>query len=267
MPRARGAQARRRPAPSRAASSPALYADDDDGLPAIDDGQPQGPGRRDRRHRRRLRQRPAELVEVLAGQRPPTDGGIVIHGERVRADARPRCDALQGASACPRSRCSNACVPRDERGREHRLPRLRQAADRHARLVAVARRRCASKARELIAALRRQDAVAGRADRRRCPAATCSARCWRASCRGEVDVLIVANPCFGLDFAAVAEIRAQIMRAAQPRRRGAAGQRGPRRDPGAGRPHRGDVRRHASSTRRRSADADRHTIGQHMAGH
>ena len=28
---------------------------------------------------------------------------------------------------------------------------------------------------------------------------------------GSVDVLIVANPCFGLDFASVAEIRAQIM--------------------------------------------------------
>jgi general nucleoside transport system ATP-binding protein len=28
---------------------------------------------------------------------------------------------------------------------------------------------------------------------------------------GNVDVLIVANPCFGLDFASVAEIRAQIM--------------------------------------------------------
>ena len=28
---------------------------------------------------------------------------------------------------------------------------------------------------------------------------------------GEVDVLIVANPCFGLDFASVAEIRAQII--------------------------------------------------------
>ena len=28
---------------------------------------------------------------------------------------------------------------------------------------------------------------------------------------GEVEVLVVANPCFGLDFASVAEIRAQIM--------------------------------------------------------
>lgn len=36
---------------------------------------------------------------------------------------------------------------------------------------------------------------------------------------GEVDVLIVANPCFGLDFASVAEIRTQIM---EQRNRGAA---------------------------------------------
>ena len=36
---------------------------------------------------------------------------------------------------------------------------------------------------------------------------------------GEVEVLIVANPCFGLDFASVAEIRAQIM---DQRNRGAA---------------------------------------------
>ena len=36
---------------------------------------------------------------------------------------------------------------------------------------------------------------------------------------GDVDVLIVANPCFGLDFASVAEIRSQIM---DQRNRGAA---------------------------------------------
>jgi general nucleoside transport system ATP-binding protein len=36
---------------------------------------------------------------------------------------------------------------------------------------------------------------------------------------GDVDVLIVANPCFGLDFASVADIRAQIM---DQRNRGAA---------------------------------------------
>jgi simple sugar transport system ATP-binding protein len=36
---------------------------------------------------------------------------------------------------------------------------------------------------------------------------------------GDVDVLIVANPCFGLDFASVAEIRSQIM---EQRNQGAA---------------------------------------------
>jgi simple sugar transport system ATP-binding protein len=36
---------------------------------------------------------------------------------------------------------------------------------------------------------------------------------------GDVDVLIVANPCFGLDFASVADIRSQIM---EQRNRGAA---------------------------------------------
>ena len=36
---------------------------------------------------------------------------------------------------------------------------------------------------------------------------------------GEVEVLVAANPCFGLDFKAVAEIRSQIM---QARNRGAA---------------------------------------------
>jgi ABC-type uncharacterized transport system ATPase subunit len=36
---------------------------------------------------------------------------------------------------------------------------------------------------------------------------------------GDVDVLIVANPCFGLDFVSVADIRAQIV---EQRNRGAA---------------------------------------------
>src|SRR5262249_54302129 len=34
---------------------------------------------------------------------------------------------------------------------------------------------------------------------------------------GEIEVLIAANPCFGLDFAAVAEIRSRILRARNER--------------------------------------------------
>ena len=60
---------------------------------------------------------------------------------------------------------------------------------------------------------------------------------------GDVDVLIVANPCFGLDFASVADIRAQIM---EQRNRGAAVllvSEDLDEILGAVRPHRGDVRR------------------------
>jgi ABC-type uncharacterized transport system ATPase subunit len=83
---------------------------------------------------------------------------------------------------------------------------------------------------------------------------------------GEVDVLIVANPCFGLDFASVAEIRSQIM---EQRNRGAAvllvsedldeilelADRVAVMS--------GGTINYVSPT----AETDRATIGQHMAGH
>jgi ABC-type uncharacterized transport system ATPase subunit len=91
-------------------------------------------------------------------------------------------------------------------------------------------------------ALPRQDAVARHADRepvRRQRAARVLAR----ELSGDVDVLIVANPCFGLDFASVAEIRARSWSSATAARR-CCSSRGPRRDPRTVRPRRGDVGRH-----------------------
>lgn len=83
---------------------------------------------------------------------------------------------------------------------------------------------------------------------------------------GDVDVLIVANPCFGLDFASVADIRSQIMEA---RNRGAAVllvsedldeilELADRVAVMSG----GTI-----SYVSRIEDTDRNTIGQHMAGH
>jgi ABC-type uncharacterized transport system ATPase subunit len=83
---------------------------------------------------------------------------------------------------------------------------------------------------------------------------------------GDVDVLIVANPCFGLDFASVAEIRSQIM---EQRNRGAAvllvsedldeilelADRVAVMS--------GGTINYVSAIE----DTDRNTIGQHMAGH
>jgi ABC-type uncharacterized transport system ATPase subunit len=83
---------------------------------------------------------------------------------------------------------------------------------------------------------------------------------------GDVDVLIVANPCFGLDFASVADIRSQIMEA---RNRGAAVllvsedldeilELADRVAVMSG----GTI-----SYVSRIEETDRNTIGQHMAGH
>ena len=77
------------------------------------------------------------LVEVLAGQKPLTRRRHLHPRQAVRAEAR-RLRPLQGVrpaggAAEERHRAAH------ERGREHRLPLLRQAADRQPRLVAVAR--------------------------------------------------------------------------------------------------------------------------------
>ncbi len=60
---------------------------------------------------------------------------------------------------------------------------------------------------------------------------------------GDINVLIAANPVFGLDFAAVAEIHSTHRAGARDGRGGAADQRGPGRTAGAGGPHRRDERR------------------------
>ena len=82
----------------------------------------------------------------------------------------------------------------------------------------------------------------------------------------DVDLLIVANPCFGLDFASVAEIRAQIM---EQRNRGAAVLLVSE--------DLDEILELADRVAVMSegkinyvspvAKTDRHTIGQHMAGH
>ena len=79
-------------------------------------------------------------------------------------------------------------------------------------------------------------------------------------------MLIVANPCFGLDFASVAEIRAQIM---DQRNRGAAVLLVSEdldeilSSPTASR----SCRAAGSTTSSRAAEADRTSIGRAMAGH
>lgn len=149
-----------------------------------------------------------ELMEILTGQRPLEAGAITVKGapySASRAEARTR-----AVRYLPEEPLHNACAPRMSvaenigfrsfdlngsgtrfwlSGREMR----RQAAD----LVSAFKVKAASLDAP-IAALSGgnvQRAVLAR------------------ELTGDVDVLVISNPCFGLDVSAVSEIRARIMAA------------------------------------------------------
>ncbi|WP_374621239.1 ABC transporter ATP-binding protein [Devosia sp.] len=192
-----------------------LFADDNDGLPAIQSVN--------------LRVKAGEivgiagvsgngqsaLVEVLSGQRPLSDGAIFISGERFE----PKRGAFDRYKVfgLPEEPLKNATVPK--------MSVAENLAFRSFDKPPVASLGwwmspgpMKAKARELIARYRVKtqgpeapiETLSGGNVQRAVLARELS---------GEVDVLIVANPCFGLDFASVADIRSQIM---EQRNRGAA---------------------------------------------
>ncbi|MCZ8373971.1 MAG: ABC transporter ATP-binding protein [Beijerinckiaceae bacterium] len=155
------------------------------------------------------------LVEVLSGQRPMRLGQMFIHGEdfmpnrhdmaRFKVFGLPE-EPLKNATVPTMSVAENIAFRTFDRPPIARLGWwLSQAPLR-------------AQAEALIARYRVKTAGP------QAPIATLSGgNVQRAilarELSGEVDVLVVANPCFGLDFASVAEIRAQIM---DQRNRGAA---------------------------------------------
>ncbi|MGL4444340.1 MAG: ABC transporter ATP-binding protein [Alsobacter sp.] len=185
----------------------ALFADDDEGLPAIEAvnlkvhageivgiAGVSGNGQ-------------SELVEVLSGQRELRDGRIFIHnvGFEPTREAMARLKVF----GLPEEPLKNATVPT-------------MSVAENIAFRSFDRPPMASlgwwlkpgpireKARELIARYRVKTPST------ETPIANLSGgNVQRAvlarELSGDVDVLIVANPCFGLDFASVAEIRAQIM--------------------------------------------------------
>ncbi len=193
----------------------ALHASDDDGLPAITsidlkvhEGEivgiagVSGNGQ-------------SELVEVLSGQRDLDDGRILVHGhgfEPVRDQmARLKVFSLQEEPL------RNSAVPRMTVAENIALRTFDEAP------IAslgwwLKPGTMKARARELIARYRVKtpstdtpiENLSGGNVQRAVLARELS---------GDVDVLIVANPCFGLDFASVAEIRTQIL---EQRNRGAA---------------------------------------------
>jgi simple sugar transport system ATP-binding protein len=156
-----------------------------------------------------------ELVEALAGQRHAASGRLFVHGEPYTA-TRP--EMIRHRIAClPEEPLRNACVA-DMSVAENMALRSFDQAPASPDGVRLRRSPMRAVARTLIDAYRVKTpgpdapikALSGGNVQRAVLARELSS---------EGDLLIVANPCFGLDFAAVAEIRARIVEA---RNRGAA---------------------------------------------
>ncbi|MBB6409059.1 ABC transporter ATP-binding protein [Mesorhizobium sangaii] len=150
-----------------------------------------------------------EFLEVLAGQRPRDAGEVLVRGSTyaaTRAEAR----ALN-VRLIPEEPLKNACAPKmtvaenisfrtfdiDSNGKPVSWISASAIRAFSARLVEQFKVKTASLASPIasLSGGNVQRAVLAR------------------ELTGEVDLLIVSNPCFGLDFSAVAEIRARIMKA------------------------------------------------------
>jgi simple sugar transport system ATP-binding protein len=155
-----------------------------------------------------------ELVEALAGQRMPASGEITMHGEAYRAR---REDMRRHKIRCvPEEPLRNASVP--AMSVSDNLAFRNFDRPPFAKGILIKRRAMRATARELIQRFSVRPPEPG------LPIGSLSGgNVQRAvlarELSDEVDVLVVANPCFGLDFGAVADIHAQIMAA---RNRGAA---------------------------------------------
>ena len=156
-----------------------------------------------------------ELVRILAGQRMPTGGNIVLRGERYRATREEY--RRHQFRVLPEMPLQNACVAMMTTAENLAFRNFDRSPLTMARWF-LNRRAVHSRAKSLIDRYNVRPAV---------PTARIGTlsggniqRAVLARELGEeVAVLVAANPCFGLDFKAVAEIRSQLM---QARNRGAA---------------------------------------------
>jgi simple sugar transport system ATP-binding protein len=156
-----------------------------------------------------------ELVETLAGQRDLEAGRMLVHGEIYTA-TRP--EMVRHKIAClPEEPLRNACVA-DMSVAENMALRSFDQPPSSPDGIRLRRRPMRETARKLIEAYKVKTPGPDAAIR-----GLSGGNVQRAVLARELssegDLLIVANPCFGLDFAAVAEIRARIV---QARNRGAA---------------------------------------------
>jgi simple sugar transport system ATP-binding protein len=150
-----------------------------------------------------------ELVEVLGGQRRPVSGEVRVGGKPYAA-TREEAQA-GGVRVLPEEPLRNGCVPSMSVSDNLNL----RGFDRNAKGGArswLDRSGMTARAKQMI------DAYRIRTPSRDVPIGVLSGgnvqRCILArELDGEVKLLIVANPCFGLDVKAVAEVRTRLMAA------------------------------------------------------
>lgn len=149
-----------------------------------------------------------ELMEVLTGQRPLEAGEIRVKGAPYRA-TRAQAQAL-AVRFLPEEPLRNACAPRMSVTENIAF----RSFDRNGtgRRFWLSGREMRARAAELVAAFKIKAASLD------APIASLSGgNVQRAvlarELTGDVNLLVISNPCFGLDFSAVAEIRARIIAA------------------------------------------------------
>jgi simple sugar transport system ATP-binding protein len=150
-----------------------------------------------------------ELLEVLGGQRPPIGGEIRVSNQSYHA-RRNEMHAL-GVRLLPEEPLRNACAPGMSVISNLNL-RTFDRRDTGARRFWLDRRRMAERGRAMI------DMFGVRTPSPDAPIGALSGgnvqrTVLARELDGDVEVLVVANPCFGLDVKAVAEIRARIVAA------------------------------------------------------
>ncbi len=156
-----------------------------------------------------------ELVETLAGQRHKQSGEIRVHGAPYTAT---RAEMIRHKIAClPEEPLRNACVA-DMSVAENMALRSFDQPPSSPDGIRLKRSPMRDMARKLIEAYKVKTpgpdaAIKGLSG------GNVQRAVLARELSSEGDLVIVANPCFGLDFAAVAEIRARLV---QARNRGAA---------------------------------------------
>ncbi len=192
-----------------------LFAEDEQGLPAI--------------HAVNLKVKSGEivgiagvsgngqsaLVEALAGQRPLSQGQIFIHGKDF-TPTRGNFDRFK-VFGLPEEPLKNAAVPRMSVA-ENIAFRTFDKPPISSLGWWMRPGPMKKKAQDLIARYNVKT-TSPEAPIETLSGGNVQRAILARELSGDVDVLIVANPCFGLDFASVADIRSQIMEA---RNRGAA---------------------------------------------